>query len=170
MPTHNGAKPELITADDRGRLPPLQIVSIGDGYDKSREDSASPYRGGPIGSATGIDLTMANLTLKDQLQQDHPSAQSSASPKGAVMERENSMQSVSSLPDLDQLSRDKGRPLDVLDLDDSGWKAASRTGMILSISSLGEGAGGAVNKCRLRGGATNFALKVCTLFQITRQY
>ena len=78
---------------------------------------------------------------------------------GAVMERDNSMQGLD--VDLDKLSLEKGRELDVEDLDDIGWKAAKRDGLIVELGSLGEGAGGAVNKCILKGGKTIFALKVC---------
>jgi mitogen-activated protein kinase kinase len=63
---------------------------------------------------------------------------------GTSMERENSSQP---LPDLD-------------DLDVAGWRAASSRGMIEELGSLGEGAGGAVTKSRLKGGKTTFALKV----------
>lgn len=64
------------------------------------------------------------------------------------------------LPDLAKLSLEKGRPLDVDDLDDDGWRAASETKKIIELGSLGEGAGGAVTRCRLEGGKTEFALKV----------
>lgn len=74
-----------------------------------------------------------------------------------AMERENSSQP---LPDLDKLAEEKGRPLEVDDLDEQGWRAASAKGMIEELGSLGEGAGGAVTKSRLRGGKTTFALKV----------
>lgn len=73
------------------------------------------------------------------------------------MERENSSQP---LPDLEQMAAEKGAPLDVEDLDDAGWKAASAKGMIEEKGGLGEGAGGAVTKCILKGGKTIFALKV----------
>ena len=46
--------------------------------------------------------------------------------------------------DLEQLSLEKGRPLDVQDLDDMGWNAAKGEGGIVELGSLGEGAGGAV--------------------------
>jgi mitogen-activated protein kinase kinase len=75
------------------------------------------------------------------------------------MEREGSMQG---LPDLEKLSLEKGRPLDVEDLDDSGWKAAKKEGRIVEMGSLGEGAGGAVTRCILKGGKTVFALKIIT--------
>lgn len=65
------------------------------------------------------------------------------------------------LPDLlEQLRLEKQRELDVEDLDDAGWKAAKREGLILELGSLGEGAGGAVTRCILKGGKTVFALKV----------
>lgn len=77
---------------------------------------------------------------------------------GTSMEREGSMSGV--LLDLEQLSIEKGRPLDIDDLDDDGWRAASEKGKIVELGSLGEGAGGAVTRCILEGGNTVFALKV----------
>lgn len=77
---------------------------------------------------------------------------------GVAMEREGSTNSL--LPDLEKLSLEKGRPLDVEDLDDDGWLAASEQKKIEELGSLGEGAGGAVTRCMLKGGATVFALKV----------
>ncbi|MDI1486931.1 MAG: Protein kinase C signaling pathway involved MAPKK protein [Ramalina farinacea] len=66
------------------------------------------------------------------------------------------------LPDLEKLSLEKGRDLDVEDLDDEGWRAASETKKIVELGSLGEGAGGAVTRCKLVNGRTEFALKVIT--------
>lgn len=74
------------------------------------------------------------------------------------MVRENSMQGLE--VDLERLRLEKGRPLDVQDLDDMGWKSAKREGKIIELGSLGEGAGGAVTRCKLEGGKTVFALKV----------
>jgi mitogen-activated protein kinase kinase len=74
------------------------------------------------------------------------------------MERENSM---GILPDLNKLRIDLGRDIDVEDLDDAGWKAASKGGRVIELGSLGEGAGGAVTRCVLKDGKTVFALKVC---------
>lgn len=51
--------------------------------------------------------------------------------------------------------------LDVDDLDDEGWKKASESNRIEELGSLGEGAGGAVTRCRIKGGKTVFAMKVC---------
>ncbi len=75
----------------------------------------------------------------------------------AAMERSGSM---NGLPDLDKLSLEKGRNLDVEDLDDESWRAASVEKKIVELGSLGEGAGGAVTRCMLKGGKTVFALKV----------
>ncbi|KAI5792446.1 kinase-like domain-containing protein [Peziza echinospora] len=52
--------------------------------------------------------------------------------------------------------------LDVEDLDDEGWKIAREQDRIIELGSLGEGAGGAVTKCRLKGGKTTFAMKIIT--------
>jgi mitogen-activated protein kinase kinase len=76
---------------------------------------------------------------------------------GTSMEREGSNHI---LPDLEKLSLEKGRNLDVEDLDDDGWRAASEQNKIIEVGSLGEGAGGAVTRCKLVGGKTEFALKV----------
>ncbi len=78
---------------------------------------------------------------------------------GSSMEREGSKHI---LPDLEKLSLEKGRNLDVEDLDDDGWRAASEQKKIIEVGSLGEGAGGAVTRCKLVGGKTEFALKVWT--------
>jgi mitogen-activated protein kinase kinase len=81
---------------------------------------------------------------------------------GVQMKREASVNSL--LPDLDKLSLEKGRPLDVEDLDDEGWHAASEQKKIVELGSLGEGAGGAVTRCKLKEGKTVFALKVSISF------
>ena len=74
------------------------------------------------------------------------------------MERESSMNGL--LPDLEKMSLEMGRPLDVEDLDDEAWLAASEQKKIVELGSLGEGAGGAVTRCKLKDGKTVFAMKV----------
>lgn len=74
------------------------------------------------------------------------------------MERDGS---TNGLPDISALSLERGRTLDVEDLDDEGWRVASSEKRIEELGSLGEGAGGAVTRCMLKGGKTIFALKVC---------
>ncbi len=77
---------------------------------------------------------------------------------GAAMERDGSLQGLEAF---DKLSLEKARTADVDDLDDEGWRIASMERRIVEIGSLGEGAGGAVTRCMLKGGKTVFALKVC---------
>ena len=76
---------------------------------------------------------------------------------GVAMERDGSLQGLEAF---DQLSIDKARTADVEELDDEGWRIASVEGRIEELGNLGEGAGGAVTKAKLKGGKTVFALKV----------
>ena len=76
---------------------------------------------------------------------------------GVGMERDGSM---NGLEGFDKLSLERGRTLDVEELDDEGWLVASMEKRIEELGSLGEGAGGAVTRCMLKGGKTVFALKV----------
>lgn len=83
----------------------------------------------------------------------------SEGPGGAGMEREGSLHGLEAF---DKLSLEKARTLDVEDLDDEGWRIASMEKRVVELGSLGEGAGGAVTRCKLKGGKTVFALKVIT--------
>ena len=112
-------------------------------------------------SSTYSALSFAKSLRQPQGTPDPSSAISSVysdSNGNVAMERENSVNGL--LPDLDKLSLEKGRPLDVDDLDDEGWLAASERKKIVELGSLGEGAGGAVTRCKLKNGKTVFALKV----------
>lgn len=80
---------------------------------------------------------------------------------GAGMERDGSMHGLEG--SFDKLSLDKARNADVDELDDDEcWRIASMEGRIVELGGLGEGAGGAVTRCQLKGGKTVFALKVIT--------
>ena len=142
----------------RGRLPPLQITSLG-GPGGSSETSAASRSGssGEVG-ATGMSMSSFTQMLRESTSRDQLSAVSSSHSNFAGDSGPDDL-----LPDLEKLSIDKGRPLDVDDLDDAGWRAASRDKRIEEIGSLGEGAGGAVTRCKLKGGKNVFALKVCIL-------
>jgi mitogen-activated protein kinase kinase len=91
---------------------------------------------------------------------------------GAVgMQREGSLNGLTD--HMDALTLERGRTLDVEQLDDDGWRVASQEKRIIELSSLGEGAGGAVTRCMLKGGKTVFALKVmdtamAILIELTR--
>lgn len=119
------------------------------------------------GPASATSSTYSALSFAKSLRQPHGSTPDPSSAISSVysdrdgtvaMERDNSVNGL--LPDLDKLSLEKGRPLDADDLDDEGWLAASERGKIVELGSLGEGAGGAVTRCRLKEGKTVFALKV----------
>lgn len=73
------------------------------------------------------------------------------------MERENSLHGLEAF---DKLTLEKARTLDVEELDDDGWRIAMMEKRVEELGPLGEGAGGAVTKARLKGGKTVFALKV----------
>ena len=77
-----------------------------------------------------------------------------------AMERDGSLQGLEAF---DKLSLEKARDADVEELDDEGWRIASMEGRIEQLGSLGEGAGGAVTKAKLKGKNTVFALKVSIL-------
>jgi mitogen-activated protein kinase kinase len=82
--------------------------------------------------------------------------------EGAGMERSHSGGIESLMAGIDKLTLERGKTADVEDLDDDAWRVASLDGRIQELGSLGEGAGGAVTKCILRGGRTVFALKIIT--------
>ncbi|KAL5421538.1 hypothetical protein PMIN04_005500 [Paraphaeosphaeria minitans] len=147
-------------AQPRG-LPPLQIGAglspAGGSSDASAHSRSGSFGEVPAnGSASSYNGALGFL----QRGSDPISAISQGGSDSAPsMERENSSQP---LPDLEKLAAEKGAPLDVDDLDDVGFKAASARGLIEEKDNLGEGAGGAVTKCVLRGGTKVFALKIIT--------
>jgi mitogen-activated protein kinase kinase len=136
-------------------LNPGQSASSGDDSAHSRTNSF-----GNSANPNGSISTTSSLDFIDVLRGKEPESAYAGSPahSGVGMERDNSMQGL--LPDLERLRLEKKRELDVEDLDDAGWKAAKREGLIVELGSLGEGAGGAVTRCILKGGKTVFALKV----------
>lgn len=77
------------------------------------------------------------------------------------MERDGSLQGLEAF---DKLSLEKARTLDVDELDEEGWRIASMENRIVELGNLGEGAGGAVTRCKLKGGNTVFALKVSSIW------
>ena len=143
--------------------PHIQPLSISTDSSRSRSDSfhnASIPGSASSSTYSKISLDIGGIGHKSSTP-DPSSAISSvyseAGIGGTSMEREGSM---GGLPlDFEKLSLEKGRPLDVEDLDDEGWAAASDQKKISELGSLGEGAGGAVTRCKLEGASTIFALK-----------
>lgn len=141
---------------------------IGGGGGGSSDDSAhsrtNSFGASNANYSTSTNSSVSALNFAEILRnpgssQDPLSAYSSSS-AGGLSGGSGLDGDYSVLPDLDKLSLEKGRPLDVEDLDDAGWKAAAKENRIVELGSLGEGAGGAVNRAILKGGKTVFALKV----------
>lgn len=137
----------------RPAVPPLQIgLPSGASANDSAHSRSASFEVQPNGSASSYNIGFPGLHRGS----DPISAISGGSESAPSMERENSSQP---LPDLEELAAKKGAPLDIEDLDDLGFKAASARGLVEEKDNLGEGAGGAVSKCVLKGGKTVFALK-----------
>ncbi|KAL9618934.1 MAG: hypothetical protein Q9160_006398 [Pyrenula sp. 1 TL-2023] len=151
------------------QLQPLNISAISgnnsDASNHSRSESFTNFDGKASGPASASSSQYSALSFLRNPQIGTPDPSSAISSVyseagGVTMERDGSMNGL--LPDLEKLSLEKGRPLDVEDLDDEGWLAASEQRKIVELGSLGEGAGGAVTRCMIQGGTTVFALKVIT--------
>lgn len=138
-----------------------QIQPISTDSARSRSDSFHNSVPGSASSSTYSKISFEPMGQKSNTPDPSSaisSAYSEAGIGGTSMEREGSM---GGLPlDFEKLSLEKGRPLEVEDLDDDGWAAASEQKKITELGSLGEGAGGAVTRCKLEGASTIFALKV----------
>lgn len=180
-PMGSRGTPQETRGAAKMKLPPLQVTGLsasagsvitniggpGGGGGGSSDDSAHS-RSNSFGASnpnysTSTNSSVSALNFNDILRnsnnsQDPLSAYSSSSAGG--LSGSSGLDNDIVLPDLEMLSIQKGRPLDVEDLDDAGWKAAAKENRIEELGSLGEGAGGAVNRCRLKGGKTVFALKV----------
>ena len=154
------------THEGRPQIQPLNISTVQEQNNRTRSDS---FQNASVpGSATSSTWSQLSLAMGGHGQKtgtpDPSSAitdrsvYSDAGIGGTSMEREGSMGGLSI--DFDKLSLEKGRPLDVEDLDDDAWAAASDQKKIVELGSLGEGAGGAVTRCKLEQGQTVFALKV----------
>ncbi|KAK5196721.1 Protein kinase C signaling pathway involved MAPKK protein [Exophiala xenobiotica] len=150
----------------RPQIQPLNISAVNNNDTGTRPRGDSFHNASVPGSASSSTYSALSFTMQGRTGStpDPSSAISSiyseASIGGTSMERESSMGGLSI--DFEKLTIEKGRPLDVDDLDDEGWAAASDQKKILELGSLGEGAGGAVTRCMLEGGKTIFALKIIT--------
>ncbi|KAI9789955.1 MAG: Protein kinase C signaling pathway involved MAPKK protein [Candelina submexicana] len=161
--------------NSHGRSPPQPVgfnsASTGesDASARSRSDSFNlrEDRSSKPTSASSSSYSALSFAMGLRQPQGTPDPSSAAgsvysdragSEGGVCMEREGS----NGLPDLEKLSLEKGRNLDVDDLDDDGWRAVSVEKKIIELGALGEGAGGAVTRCILKGGKTVFALKIIT--------
>lgn len=168
----NQTPQENAQGQPRRRGPPLVMPgSLGASSAANSSDDSAHSRTNSFGASTGTNAagslstnsSISQLNFQDLISgRNEPGSAapsiSSAHSGGEAMARDGSMQGLE--VDLAKLELEKGHPLDVQDLDDQGWKAAKREGKIIELGSLGEGAGGAVTRCKLEGGKTVFALKV----------
>ncbi|KAI9045744.1 dual-specificity mitogen-activated protein kinase kinase [Aspergillus affinis] len=169
LATPMGSSQDVSQSNGRPKPPPLATNGLNEPNGHSRSGSFTYLDGKASGPASASSSNYSALSFAMGLRQppgstpDPSSAISSvySDREGAVpMERDTSVNGL--IPDLDKLSLEKGRPLDVDDLDDEAWLAASETKKIEELGSLGEGAGGAVTRCKLKEGKTVFALKIIT--------
>ncbi|PKS10196.1 hypothetical protein jhhlp_001946 [Lomentospora prolificans] len=128
-----------------------------DGRASNPTSAGSQYSALSFASQFGLDVSRAQGT-PDPVSAVG-SIYSERSDGGVGMERDGSLQGLEAF---DQLSLERGRTKDVEELDNEGWQIANHEERIVQLGSLGEGAGGAVTKCMLKGGKTLFALKVIT--------
>ncbi|KAE8149629.1 kinase-like domain-containing protein [Aspergillus avenaceus] len=169
LATPKGSSKDVSQSNGRPAPPPLATTGLNDPNGHSRSGSFTYLDGKASGPASASSSNYSALSFAMGLRQPHgntPDPSSAISSVysdregGVQMERDSSVNSL--IPDLDKLSLEKGRPLDVDDLDDEGWLAASEQKKIVELGSLGEGAGGAVTRCRLKDSKTVFALKIIT--------
>ncbi|CAI4217856.1 unnamed protein product [Parascedosporium putredinis] len=158
LPTLNintpaGSKLSALSQPPRsGNIQPGQSAGGGS------ESSAAHSRSGSFGPFDGRASNPTSAGYPDPVSAVG-SIYSERSEGGVGMEREGSLQGLEAF---DQLSLERGRSKDVEELDNEGWQIANKEQRIVQMGSLGEGAGGAVTKCMLKGGKTLFALKVIT--------
>lgn len=158
--------PQELTANRSGSQPG-QSASSSSNEAHSRTDSF----GGRGSNPTSAGSQYSNLSFVSQYglggakQHGTPDPQSStgsmfstASESGVDMSRQDSVHGLEGA--MDAMTLEKVRKLDADELDDEGWRIASDEHRIEELGSLGEGAGGAVTRCKLKGGKTVFALKV----------
>ncbi|QIW95480.1 hypothetical protein AMS68_000998 [Peltaster fructicola] len=159
-PMGSSQAPQASVGAQRKIGPPLQMPSAsGASSDESANSRTNSFsQGSQFNGSVSTASSMSDYARMLSTPNEPGSAASSSASQG--MERDGSMQGI--VADLKKLELEKGRPLDVEDLDDAGWRAARKEGRIEELGSLGEGAGGAVTRCRLKGGETVFALKVIT--------
>jgi mitogen-activated protein kinase kinase len=175
-PMGSTATPSEQSSLQNGRPNPQPLTgqSASGGSESSAAHSRSGSFGpldGKVSGPTSAGSQFSMLSFASQYAKGLGMPQSTPDPSSAVgsvyserseggvgMEREDSL---NGLPDqLDNLSLERGKTLDVEQLDDDCWLVASNEKRIIQLGSLGEGAGGAVTRCMLKDGKTVFALKV----------
>ncbi|KAK4541740.1 hypothetical protein LTR36_007449 [Oleoguttula mirabilis] len=161
-PSENAAKGKRRGPALQMQVPGAGLTPSGGSSDDSAHSRTNSFgNNGSVSTASSYSMMNFPDLLRDP---DSAAYSSSSAHSGIGMEREGSSQgtAIDLEKHLEKLTLEKGAPLDAEDLDDLGWKAAKKEGRILELGSLGEGAGGAVTRCVLKGGKTVFALKIIT--------
>ncbi|KEZ42544.1 putative MAP kinase kinase [Scedosporium apiospermum] len=179
LPTLNINTPAGSKVSAYSQPPRSSNIQPGQSAGGGSESSAAHSRSGSFGpfdgrasNPTSAGSQYSALSFASQFGLDVSRAQGTPDPVSAVgslysersdggvgMERDGSLQGLEAF---DQLSLDRGRTKDVEELDNEAWQIANMEKRIVQLGNLGEGAGGAVTKCMLKGGKTVFALKVIT--------
>jgi mitogen-activated protein kinase kinase len=147
--TQLGSSPGMRPARPQISLQPLQATSSGSGSNVSGDVFEHPY----------LDPTSSAGSSVSQLHDSALTGSTTGSPGPKDIDPEQDMKELQE--HLSKLSLSlQGRDLDAGDLDNEGWRAVSQLDRIEMLGGLGEGAGGAVTRCTLKGGNTVFALKV----------
>lgn len=170
------ALPTLNINTPKGTIRPPQEQPIGQsgaqppssGSEVSGVHSRTDSFGGRGSNPASSTSQFSNLSFASQygLGKTHgtPDPQSAAdsfisnASGGLDMSRQDSMHGLERA--MDEVTLERVRKADAEDLDDDGWRIASMENRIVELGGLGEGAGGAVTRCQLKGGKTVFALKV----------
>jgi mitogen-activated protein kinase kinase len=149
------------------RLPPLHT---GTGLSAASSEASAHSRSGSFGDSVQGNGSGSAASSYSGLIFPKPQPSDPISAISASGASDAGKEGGEVIPDLDEMAKTKGGPLDVEDLDDACWKQASAKHMIEELGSLGEGAGGAVSRCRLKDGKTVFALKVIFLTSLSSVY
>lgn len=162
-PMGTQGNPLESTKPSKPQLNLSMVSGTNDNNNRPRSDSyTNPSMPGSASSSTYSNLSFVGGQNQKSGTPDPISAISlySTDGNGQPMERADSQGALAI--DFDKLSLELGHDVDVEDMTEQMWEAASEQKRIVVQGELGEGAGGAVTKCVLRGGKTVFALKIIT--------
>ncbi|KAF4310605.1 hypothetical protein GTA08_BOTSDO13913 [Botryosphaeria dothidea] len=162
LATPSGTQATPQETPPRRGMAPLKLnipgASASGSSDASGDSRSGSFGGNGYGGPPQLQVKPDTHDPLSALSTQSPTASGSST----EMARTNSGMSEMVLPDLEKLKIDKGGNLEPGDLDNASWRAASKEGLIEELGSLGEGAGGAVTRCVLKGSKTVFALKIIT--------
>jgi mitogen-activated protein kinase kinase len=152
-----------VAPQEQPHKPSLSLQSASGGSESSAAHSRSGSFGpldGRASNPTSAGSQFSALSFASQYGIGRPTGDP-VSAVGSLYSNASESMDNELLESFDELTLEKARAADVEDLDDEGWRIVSQEKRIIELGNLGEGAGGAVTKCKLKGHNTVFALKVC---------